>query len=91
MVAACDRWAVRRDWHGGHEFVGYRQTEDDALEFALVDQRLWADMPGEVAYSAVAINVVAYEQHSGKLCTLKDCPKGTALVRVAPVTVGEVR
>ena len=90
-AAAWDGWAVRRDWLGGHEFVGYRETEDDALAFALVDQRLWLDMPGQVVHSVTRINVVAYETHAGKLCTSADCPQGTALVSVTPVTVGEAR
>jgi hypothetical protein len=90
-AAAWDGWAVRRDWLGGHEFVGYRESEDDARGFALVDQRLWVDMPGEVVHSVTRIDVVAYESHAGKLCTSPDCPQGTVVVGSGAVTVGEVR
>jgi hypothetical protein len=57
--------------------VGYRHTVDDALVFALVDQRLLAGVLPEVALSVAPITVVAYQSHAGKLRTSPDCPQGT--------------
>ena len=90
-AAAWDGWAVRRDWQGGHEFVGYRHAEDDALVFAVADQRMWAFLPAKVTHSVVPINVVAYEMHVGTLCTSTDCPEGKRLSGTAWGTVGDVR
>lgn len=74
--AAWDGWAVRRDWEGGHEFVGYRQSEDAALAFAIGDQRLWATGSTGVAHSLVQIDAADYEVHAGRLCTSGRCPVG---------------
>jgi hypothetical protein len=90
-AAAWEGFAVRRDWLGGHELVGYRLSEDDALVFALVDQRMLAGVPAEVTHSVVPITVVAYELHVGKLCTAPECPQGTPVSADAWARVGEVR
>ena len=79
-AAAWNGWAVRRDWPGGHEFVGYRLSQDDAMVFALVDQRQWADCAADVTHSVVQIDVVAYELHAGKLCSSADCPRGAMVL-----------
>ena len=90
-AAAFEGWAVRRDWQGGHELVGYRSSEDDALVFALFDARQWAGTPAEVAHSVVQVNVVAYELHAGLLCTSLGCPIGTPVSADAFARVGGVR
>ena len=90
-AAAWEGFAVRRDWLGGHELVGYRLSEDDALVFALVDQRMLASVPAEVTHSVVPIDVVAYELHVGNLCRLPECPQGRRVSGDSWARVGEVR